>query len=278
VVFDSDRAGKTAALKSLPIFLNEGLKARAVVLPEGHDPDSFVHSEGPDALMGLIEKAGSVFDFYVDLRLAEMDGSIEGKVDVIKEILPALSDLHHSSQQSLYVKRLSERLGIKEDIVWQELKRMIRKGPEATGKKELTSQLKEPRVKNTFNRDLHVLNLLIHHPEAAEQLRNASWQLLLTDASVIEIVHLFFRFCTAERSFKVEEMLAGLESEKAREKLREGMLMPSFYSEQTVDLAIRELEEKIRRIALSRSIREARQQGDIRDLNRLLKRKAEELS
>ncbi len=278
VVFDSDRAGKTAALKSLPLFLNEGLKARAVVLPEGHDPDSFVHAEGLDALLGLIQKAGSVFDFYVDLRLSEMDGSIEGKVDVIKEILPALSDLRHSSQQSLYVGRLSERLGVKEDIVWQELKTIIRHGPEAAAKMELTSQLKEPQVKNTFSRDLHLLNLLIHHPEAAQRLSHASWQLLLTDGSVIEIAELFFRSCTVEGSFKVEEMLGKLESEKAREKLREGMLLPSFYSEKTVDLAIRELEEKIRRIALSRSIQKARQQGDIRDLNRLLKRKAEEFS
>jgi len=278
VIFDSDEAGKTAALRSLPLFLNEGLKGKAVVLPDGHDPDSFINAEGLSSLLGLIEKAGSIFDFYMEMRLSEMDGSIEGKVAVIKEILPTLAHLRHVSQQSLYIRQLSERIDVKEDVLWLELKNLARRKSEGPGKMDLISQLDRPRVEKRFSRELHFLNLLIHYPETAQKLKHSHWQLLLSDSSIIEIVNTFFQNYEMGGSFSMESLLDSLGSEGAREQLREGLLLPSFYSDQTVDLAIKELEEKIRQIELSRSIRKARERGDIQDLNRLLKRKTEEIA
>ena len=73
----------------------------------------------------------------------------------------------------------------------------------------------------------------------------------------------------------MESLLNSLESERAREQLREGLLLPSFYSDQTVDLAIEELEKKIRQIEFTRSLRKAREQRDLEGINRLLKQKAE---
>ena len=76
----------------------------------------------------------------------------------------------------------------------------------------------------------------------------------------------------------MEDLTSGLASEKAREQLREGLLLPSFYSDQTVDLAIEEFERKIHQLHLSRSIQKAREQGDLEGINRLLKEKAEGLA
>lgn len=75
----------------------------------------------------------------------------------------------------------------------------------------------------------------------------------------------------------MEDLAGNLASEKAREQLREGLLMPSFYSDGTVDLAIQEFERKIRQIQLSISIQKAREEGDLESMNRLLKKKAEEI-
>ena len=90
VVFDSDEAGKSAALKSLYVFANEGLPARAVVLPSGHDPDSFVNENGLDRFQDLMDQALPMFDFFMDQKLTGAD-SDEGKVRALKEISPVLS-------------------------------------------------------------------------------------------------------------------------------------------------------------------------------------------
>ena len=70
VVFDPDEAGRNAALRSLPLFLNEGLSARAVVLPDGHDPDSFVNTNGLPEFLKLLDSAPSMFDFFLDQKLS----------------------------------------------------------------------------------------------------------------------------------------------------------------------------------------------------------------
>ena len=275
LIFDSDEAGKKAALKSLPLFINGGLKGKAVVLPGGHDPDSFVNAEGPSSLRNLIRNAGSLFDFHMEMSLSGIDGSIEAKTAAIKEVLSVLTGLRQVSQQSLYVRQLSERVGIKEDILWSELKSLKRAVSGNSERHSLSDRLAKGTAEKRFSRDLHFLNLLIHYPGAAQELKNSPWQLLLSDASIVEIGNAFFQKYKAGGTFSMDSLLNSLESERAREQLREGLLLPSFYSDQTVDLAIEELEKKIRQIEFTRSLRKAREQRDLEGINRLLKQKAE---
>lgn len=277
VIFDADEAGKKAALKSLPLFMSEGLKGRAVALPGNHDPDSFVNDQGPASLRELIGKAGSLFDFHLEMSFSEMDGSIEAKSAVIQDVLRVLAKLRNVSQQSLYMRRLSERVGVKEDFLWLELRGLERDMSGEGENQRLRERLAKPSVEKRFNRDLHFLNLLIHHPQEALGLKHLPWQVLLSDASIIEIGEAFFEHFAAGGDAAMEDLAGNLASEKAREQLREGLLLPSFYSGANVDLAIQEFERKIRQIQLSISIQKAREEGDLESMNRLLKKKAEEI-
>jgi DNA primase len=62
-----------------------------------------------------------MFEYYLDLKLSHRGDEVEGKVSVLKEILPVLGELSNASQQSLYVRRLSEKLGVAESAVLEEL-------------------------------------------------------------------------------------------------------------------------------------------------------------
>jgi DNA primase len=121
VVFDADSAGKAAAIKSLSSFMNEGLSSRVMVLPEGNDPDSYVNKNGLDTFLALLSGSVPMFEYYLDLKLSYRGDEVEGKVSVLKEILPVLGALNNASQQSLYVRRLSEKLGVAESAVLEEL-------------------------------------------------------------------------------------------------------------------------------------------------------------
>lgn len=61
-LFDPDEAGKKALDRSLDLFLEMRMKARALILPGGHDPDDYVKKFGPDKLEEMISRAQPLSD------------------------------------------------------------------------------------------------------------------------------------------------------------------------------------------------------------------------
>jgi DNA primase len=273
VVFDSDEAGKDAALRSLPLFLNEGLPARAVVLPDGHDPDSFVNAEGLPKFLALLRDASSMFDFFLDQKLKEKGSGIERKVRILKEILPVLSQLRNAAQRSLYAGRLSERIGIKEDVVLSELKEIKKNLSSGALERDLTGRLTASKVEKKIG-DFQLLNLLVHHPEAATRLKDADCGTLLSDAAALKIVEVIFEKYRREGRFSPENLEENFDNEEVRTCLREVMVADSIYSDQEVKQAIQEIEEKARQKRFADSVREVK--GDPEALNRLLQKLKEQ--
>ena len=273
LVFDSDEAGKAAALKSLPLFLNEGLSAKAVILPEGSDPDSFVNEKGLERFLEILEAAVPIFDFFLEQRLVHDEADIEGKVRALKEILPFLSELGSRAQISMYAGRVSERLGIKEDVVLSELESFRKKPARGSAERDMAQRLTGSRARKRVS-DIQFLNLLVHCPESVCRLAECEWKILLSDPAVVEIADTIFDTYSREGKCSPESVQDVLKSEAARKQLREALLEPAYYSSQTVEQAIVEIEEKIRGIGISASIRKAKERGDLEGLNELLKMKA----
>jgi len=266
VVFDSDQAGQIAALRSLPLFLNEGLPARAVVLPQGHDPDTFVNTNGLPAFHKLIENAQPLFEFFLDQKLTEGSGDIEGKVRILKEVLPVLSQLQNRAQRSLYVGRLSERIGIKEDVILTELKDLGRTLSQGGLQRDLIER--EAAFQTQRVGDFQLLNLLVHHPVAVKGLADTDCSVLLSDTAASRIVELIFEAYRLEGRVSPEYLEQRLGNEEIRTRLREVMVTDSIYTEQEVEQAVREIEEKVRQKILLNAIKAAR--GDPGALNRVL--------
>jgi len=274
VVFDSDEAGTVAALRSLPVFLNEGLPARAVVLPQGHDPDSFVNANGLSAFLPFLEKAAPIFDFFVDQKLAQAGSDIDAKVRVLDDILPALLQLRNRAQKSLYAARLAERMGIKEDMILSELKSLAKRQSEGGLQKDLKERLAVSDAREVIG-DAQLLNLLVHHPAAVTGLVDTDCKTLLSDRVTSQIVDLIFHNYRKTGQFSPDHLEEHVKNEETRVRLREVLVADSIYSDQEVKQAIREIEEKVRQKKLTDAIKAAR--GDPEALNQvLLKLKARE--
>ena len=271
VVFDSDEAGKTAALKSLPLFMNEGLPAKAVVLPDGHDPDSYVHSNGLAGFVGLVDKALPMFDFYLDQKLAQRNSGVEGKVQVLKEILPVLVQVRNRAQRSLYIRHLSDRLEIREEVIMSELD-TLRRDPSANPLgKGIKVQLTASKVGKAIG-DLQLLNLLLHHPETVTGLKDCNFKALVSDPSASKIVDVIFEKYRREGRFSPENLEDSLDNEGDRAWLREILVADSIYSDQEVTQAVREMEAKAYKKKISESLKRAA--GDPAAMSELLKLKA----
>ncbi len=271
VVFDADSAGKAAALNSLSSFMNEGLSARVVVLPESDDPDSYVNKNGLKSFLNSLDGSVPMFDYYLDLKLQDKGRGVESQVSVLKEILPVLAELSNVSQQSLYVRRLSEKLGIAESVVLMELGNWQKHHTSKGHENALKARLSASKAKNID--DLHLLNLCVHYPHTMERLADIDCKVLLSDPIVVGIFDSICEIYGREGKITPTDILERLQGDPARERFREVMLSPPIYPNDMVGQALDEFEAKIHSMKISESIKRAKERGDIEELNQLLKLK-----
>jgi DNA primase len=271
VVFDADSAGKAAAIKSLSSFMNEGLSSRVTVLPEGNDPDTYVNKNGLDSFLALLDTSLPMFEYYLDLKLSQTGDEVEGQVSALKEILPVLGELNNASQQSLYVRRLSEKLGVSESAVLEELGSWQRHHAWRGDEGDLRERLSASKAKNID--DFHLLNLFIHYPHTMERLMDLDCKVLLSDPVVRGIFDSLHEIHGREGRMAPADILERLPGDSARERFREAMLSSPIYPNDMVEQALDEFEAKIQKIKLAESNIKAIQEGDLERSNRILELK-----
>ena len=66
LLFDRDRAGHEATVRTLPPVLNAGLHAEVAQLPHGSDPDAYLRSHSVVALQEVLTHAVSLSTFVFD--------------------------------------------------------------------------------------------------------------------------------------------------------------------------------------------------------------------
>jgi len=119
VIFDGDQAGLKAAMRAVPLFLTEQLDARIVVLPEEHDPDTFVTAFGKEALEEKVAQAMELSEFVFSRLVKEHGLSLAGKGKIVRELQPLIAAIgNRTLQKNLFVSHFSDKLGLKaEDLL-----------------------------------------------------------------------------------------------------------------------------------------------------------------
>lgn len=109
--FDGDTAGKQAAWRglesSLP-YLNEGLDARFIFLPDGHDPDSLIREEGKTNFLNRLKQAIPLHRMLFDNLAKGINlSNPAGKTQLINAAKPLLQKVSESSYKQLLIDDLA---------------------------------------------------------------------------------------------------------------------------------------------------------------------------
>ncbi len=125
--FDSDTAGQNAALRSLDDLLASGLAIRVAVIPQPHDPDSFIRENGADAFRQLIVDAPGFFDFLLDYLCRLHDANSDrGRVNIVQGMRDAVQKTNNPVLIDTYAQKVSRRLDVDADAVRAEFKKTKR--------------------------------------------------------------------------------------------------------------------------------------------------------
>jgi DNA primase len=160
-VFDADQAGVQATLRSLPLFLEEGVVGKMILLPKGEDPDGFLRKGNLEDFERRVAGAVPLIDFFFEWLMKTYDvKSINGKVKVVEEGVALIGKIPDRIRRDFYMKVLAERLDLQESILYE----MLRSSPKNRLKAE--EDLKKRFVEESFPKSEEmVVRLMVHQPE-----------------------------------------------------------------------------------------------------------------
>ena len=151
LVFDSDRAGQNAAIKTGGLFMSVGLAVRVATLAEGEDPDSFIRDRGAPAFQGVLDAAASVVTFQIAVLAGREDAASEvGSMRVARAVVQTVSQSPNAVQRAKLLQVAAERLGVPVAALEAELNHALKqsnrtaRAPEVEGASDEPAPAAEP--------------------------------------------------------------------------------------------------------------------------------------
>lgn len=118
IAYDADSAGNMATLRSLDLLVKAGLEIKVIDLPQGYDPADFLIKKGSETFQNLINRSLSLIDYKLKILYSKYSiKTIEGKVKVVKEILPTLSVMGDEDEVRAQTKKISEELKLSDEAI-----------------------------------------------------------------------------------------------------------------------------------------------------------------
>jgi DNA primase len=111
LVYDGDRAGQDAAVRTAATFLSAGLAVRVAALPGGEDPDSFIRKRGPDAFRDVLAHAMSAVSFQIHVLSQRENADTEiGAMRIAKAVLATVAQTPNETQRARMLQEAAQRL------------------------------------------------------------------------------------------------------------------------------------------------------------------------
>lgn len=139
--FDGDSAGRNAALRAFKMILpllDEHKKARFLILPKEHDPDSFIRTLGLSEFNNVLQRALSAADFFIQNLLDKYDlNSADSLAQLIEKAKRMLKGIPGSSYTFMIIEQLAKAT----DVSSFQLQRMMKQKVNNVKSNSLNMQL-----------------------------------------------------------------------------------------------------------------------------------------
>ncbi|WP_317040710.1 DNA primase [Roseivirga misakiensis] len=150
VLYDGDSAGIKASFRGIDMILENDLDVRAVVFPEGEDPDSYSRSMSSEVFQQYLEDNAQDFITFKTNILTDGGKQVDPvkKVQIIREVIESISLIPDGIKRSVYIQSCASQLDIEEQVLISELNKILiqkqRKDRQAQNRNELQVETAEP--------------------------------------------------------------------------------------------------------------------------------------
>lgn len=126
IALDSDKAGKTAAMRAVAATaLSMGMSVKIADIEGGKDPADLIKSD-PQSWKDVLKNAKHVIEFELKNVTDEVKDPHNIARAVRDRVFPFLMRIDSEMDKAYYVKHISEKTGLSELSVWEDLKKKER--------------------------------------------------------------------------------------------------------------------------------------------------------
>lgn len=148
LLYDGDAAGIHAAMRGTDMLLSHGMNIKVLILPDGHDPDSFARNHSAEEFRDYVEKNQTDFiDFKCSVMLNNVTDPIK-KAEAIDNVLQSVALIKDQIKRSMYVTLCVNKLGVKEEVIIRRVNKFIHDNIEQRRKQEEREKILEQEEKD----------------------------------------------------------------------------------------------------------------------------------
>ena len=126
VLYDGDMAGIKASMRGIDMLLEQGLKIRVCLLPDGEDPDSFAKKHRDSELQEYLAAESKDFLlFKADILSKEAGNDPIKRASMVNEILKSISCVKDNIERAFYVKECAKLFDLSENDLNLNLRRFV---------------------------------------------------------------------------------------------------------------------------------------------------------
>jgi len=273
LMLDGDEAGVKSALRLIGVFSDMDIHGNMVVLPSGHDPDSFVRKDGIEGIQKVIADKKSILDYFFDYAKNKYGvDKLEGRISFIRAVMPHIETIQDSIKKRLYIKRLSELTNIEEQHLWDGLReRSDGAVPDEDPSKSIIGQ--------------RIIGILLNNPDLIKLCKERGIIDYIKEARTKEVLKKIFHHFEEGKELAVSSFVQAFENDTLRELVLSAVLDAAEYDELENEKIIydyfRHLERKFiidESQRITEKMAAAEKMGDEKEMMELLRRKRQVLN
>ena len=148
LTYDSDGAGRKAALRAIPILREVGIVTKVVNMEPYKDPDEFMKNLGPEEYRKRLEQAENSFMFQIRVLQQDYDMSDpQSKTAFFNKVAEKLLEFQEELERTNYIEAIAAKYLIREDELRKLVNNLAMKGGVVKTPQPLKSGVHENKKK-----------------------------------------------------------------------------------------------------------------------------------
>ncbi len=125
LLYDGDAAGVKAALRGIDMLLSHKMKVKVLLLPDGHDPDSFARKNTPEEFRKYVEEHETdIIRFKAQVMMQDAGSDPLKRSDAVRSVVKSLACVPDPITANVYVQECARLMNVDESIIAAETSRI----------------------------------------------------------------------------------------------------------------------------------------------------------
>lgn len=122
LLYDGDNAGIHAALRGIDMLLSHKMNVNVLLLPDGHDPDSFARSHTPEEFENYVkEHETDIIRFKARVLMEESADNPQRRAEAIRSIVTSLACIADPITRNVYINECSALMDVNANMLASEI-------------------------------------------------------------------------------------------------------------------------------------------------------------